>query len=172
MMFVSLGIGTVVAVILITIVSLVTGGATRDVFPSNSFDGHVVAPYELNLLSGGHIEMPWASGHPAVLVLFASWCEPCRAEMPRVAAWVKNHDLGAVRFVGVNVNDTTSSAVAFVKKFHVGFQVVTDSSTTTSAFNIGALPDTVFVRSDGTVDQIVVGSVSNTQLRLGVSELR
>ncbi|MBO0714978.1 MAG: TlpA family protein disulfide reductase, partial [Acidimicrobiales bacterium] len=59
-------------------------------------------------------------GRPVVVNFFASWCQPCLAELPRFArAWER---VGSkVAFVGVDVNDSSVHARALVRADHVGF---------------------------------------------------
>jgi thiol-disulfide isomerase/thioredoxin len=98
MMFVSIGIGTVVAVGLIVVVSILTGGnvSTAGGQPTNSLVGKSVSTFTLGGLNGGTVTAPWATGHPGVLIFFASYCGPCTAEMPVVPKYLRTHNQGAV----------------------------------------------------------------------------
>jgi thiol-disulfide isomerase/thioredoxin len=170
-MFISLGAGAILALALIVVVSLATNGNSA---PQNALDGHRVAPFTLSSLATGTVASPWSTGHPAVVIFFASWCTPCKAELPRVATWVAHHALGDVRVIGVDVNDETVPARAFVAHASVRFPVGTDprSVLAGSEFDLPGLPDAVFVRGNGTVASVVVGAVSDVQLTTGVSSLQ
>ena len=174
MMFVSLGLGTLGALALIIVVSIATGGGNSGLFQSDTLDGTKIASFTLPGLSGGHVETPWASGHPTVLVWYASWCEPCKQELPRVAAYARSHQLGTVRFFGVDYNDSLGAGRSFARSSKVGFTSGVDAvgDVTTSSFQLNGLPDTVFVNSNGTVRYKVRGLVSNAQLAAGITALR
>ncbi len=174
MMFLSLGIGGVVALLLIVAVSIATGGSNSGLFDANTLDGHRVAPFTLPSLTASTATTPWASGHPTVVIFYASWCEPCIKELPRVATYVSTHDLGTVRFYGVDYNDSLGSGKKFAARAKVTFPSGFDQGgkETTTLFNLPGLPDTVFVNSDGTVSHYVIGPVSNTQLATGITALR
>ena len=163
MMWISLGLGAVVAAVLIVVVSLATGGSAT---PTNVLDGTRVASFSIPSLDHGRVVAPWRSGHPAVVLFFASWCGPCTAEIPRVATFVEHHHLGRVRVVGVDVNDGVSAGRSFVRHAGVRFPVGVDprSNLSSREFRLPGLPDTVFVNGDGVVTSVVVGSVSNAQL--------
>jgi thiol-disulfide isomerase/thioredoxin len=173
MMLISIGLGVTIAVILITVVSLLTGGEANSLFTPSTLDGTKLPALGLPGLTAGTVDGPWTKGHPAVVVFFASWCAPCKEELPRVARWEEGHDLGAVRFIGVDSNDQRSSGRAFARSSGVAFPSGFDEqgTVTASAFSIENLPDTVFVDAAGRVAHLVVGSVTNRQLAAGVAEL-
>ena len=172
MMFVSLGAGTLVALALITAVSLLTsagstptGGATTTTAP-NALVGQSVAGFHVAGLNGGTIRAPYATGHPTVLIFFASWCGPCQAEMPKVATYLRAHHGGAVEVIGVDTNDQRASAQRFVRRVGARFPIVFDATTSVSngIFQLLALPDTVFVNAKGVVTRVYIGAIPTTTL--------
>jgi thiol-disulfide isomerase/thioredoxin len=175
MMMVSLGIGTVVAVTLIVVVSVLTGGHVTNgpSQPTNQLVGKHVASFSLPGLKGGTIVAPWKSGHAAVLIFFASWCGPCKAEMPKVAAYLRSHNEGSIRVIGMDSHDPRGPGTAFVKKSGVAFPVAYDPNlTVASLFNLVAIPDTAFVNAKGVITQIYIGAIPKSQLVKGLATLR
>ena len=175
MMMVSLGIGTVLAVTLIVVVSIFTGGHVTNgtAEPPNQLVGKHVGSFSLAGLKGGTIVAPWKSGHAAVLIFFASWCGPCQAEMPKVAAYLRHHNEGSIRVIGVDSHDTRGPAMTFDKKSGVAFPVAYDPNlTVASLFNLQAIPDTAFVNAKGVVTQIYIGAIPKSQLVKGIATLR
>ena len=172
MMFVSLGLGTFVALALIVTVSLLTGGATSTLFQKQTLDGQKIPSFSLAGLHGGTTAMPWAHGSPTVVVFFASWCVPCIEELPRVATYVKQHSLGTVRVIGIDYNDSRSRGRAFARRAGVTFPVVADPNEQTQGlFLLGGIPDTIFLNGNGVVSHTVYGVVSNELLAVGISAL-
>ena len=175
MMMVSLGIGTVLAVTLIVVVSILTGGHVTNGTsqPPNQLVGKHVASFSLAGLNGGTIAAPWKSGHPAVLIFFASWCGPCQKEMPEVAAYLRHHNEGSVEVIGIDSHDTRGPAMAFDQKSGVAFRVVFDPNLkVANIFNLAAIPDTAFVNAKGVVTQIYSGAIPASQLAKGIANLR
>lgn len=89
---------------------------------------------------------------PAVVNLWATWCAPCRAELP---AFEAVHDrLGdQVRFVGVNQGDDGGPAAAFLDEVGVTFEQYLDADGALSeALDVTGLPATVFVAADGSTE--------------------
>ena len=79
MMFVSLGIGTFVAVALIVVVSILTGGkvTSANSQPVNAMVGKSVKAFTLRGLNGGTVKSPWSSGHASVLVVVVTVAQRC-----------------------------------------------------------------------------------------------
>jgi thiol-disulfide isomerase/thioredoxin len=176
MMFVSIGIGTVVAIVLIVVVSLLTGGKviTTGGQPQNALVGKSVSAFALGGLNGGPVKAPWATGHPGVLIFFASYCGPCKTEMPIVATYLRTHYQGVVNVVGVDVTDQRSMGQHFVTTSGVTFPVAFDphAVVTSGIFQINAIPDTVFVNAKGIVTQVYVGAIPRDQLIKGIAALK
>ena len=180
MMFVSIGIGTAVAVALIVVVSILTGGHLKvnsnppSDQPQSALVGTTVKTFSLSGLSTGTVRAPWQSGHAAVLIFFASWCGPCQAEMPKVATYLRGHDQGSIKVVGIDANDQRSAAQRFVTRSGVTFPVASDPNSTVTAgiFQFATLPETVFVSAKGVVRQVYFGAIPTTQLVKGIAALR
>ncbi len=67
------------------------------------------------LLSGKHFALSSLRGHVVVLNFWASWCNPCAAEVPDMAKVAKASSADGVRFIGVNIRDHTDAARAFAQ---------------------------------------------------------
>ncbi|WP_237159438.1 TlpA family protein disulfide reductase [Mycolicibacterium rhodesiae] len=93
------------------------------------------------------------AGAPTLLNLWASWCAPCREEMPVLNAYTDTP--GAVRVIGVNVRDRPSSAAALIRDLHIGYPSFTHADTVVGA--LGApqlLPLSYLVDTDGSVRRL------------------
>ena len=155
----------VAAVALITVVSVLTGGKATNT-PTNQLVGQHMKSFSVAGLNGGTVTAPWVSGHPSVVMFFASWCGPCKAEMPKVAAYLRTHNLSPVAVLGVDVNDPLSAGRAFVKKDGFTFPVASDMNftVTNGIFGFGGIPETVFLNAKGVVLQVYFGAIPTKQL--------
>lgn len=140
-----------------------TGRSTQE----GTAPGFSVAPLQQ---PGPPVSLSQFRGRPVVLNFFASWCPPCTAELPTLAA-AQRRAGGKVAFVGIDVSDTTSSAIDLVKKSGVAYPVGTDPDYKLSngLYHLRGLPSTVFVDADGKVNATVLGQLSPQVLdqRLG-----
>ena len=175
MMFVSLGIGTVLAIALIVVVSVLTGGkVTPNQTTNSALVGTHVNAFSLSGLNGGTERSPWSYGHPSALIFFASWCGPCQSEMPKVAAYLRAHGASPVVVLGLDVNDKRSAAQSFVKKDGVKFPVAFDANANVASgvFSFLGVPETVFVTAKGVVTKVYFGAIPVKQLAQGIQSLR
>ena len=104
-------------------------------------------------------------GQPLVLNFWASWCGPCRKEMPGFES-VASQLRGRVTFLGVNEQDVRSGALDLVATTGVRYPSVVDSGgILMTAYALRGLPDTVFISSAGEVVELHVGELNATDLR-------
>jgi len=172
----SITVGSGVAVVAIVVVSIFTGGHVTNNTgePTSNLVGKSVAAFSLGGLSGGTVKAPWKSHHAAVLIFFASYCGPCHSEMPKVAAYLRHHNEGSIRVVGVDASDARGAAQNFVKKSGVTFPIAFDpnATVTTGIFQFAAVPETAFVTAKGVVNQIYFGAIPKKVLVEGIASLR
>jgi peroxiredoxin len=176
MMFVSLGIGVVVAVALIVTVSILTGGAVKNDNgqPTTELVGKTVQGFTLDGLNGGKVRAPWSYGHAGVVIFFASYCGPCHKEMPKVAAYLRAHHESPIVVLAVDADDSRSSGQAMIKKDDMTIPVASDpnGTITTGEFKFETVPETVFVSKKGVVEQVYFGAIPVDRLKAGLAQLR
>lgn len=125
----------------------------------------------LPCLGGGRdVDLSALRGEPTVLTLWASWCDPCRAELPILQ---QLHETGKVRVLGVDIEDPQpASALELARDSGVTFPSLADPGAQTyEPLKVIGPPQTVFVSADGTVQDVVRGKFdSYDQLADLVSE--
>ena len=103
-------------------------------------------------------------GKPLILNFWYSTCEPCRREMPVLAASAATHS-STVRFVGINMNDSIETATAFAAKYNVSYDIMFDpSGSFIGSLGIGTAPMTLFVDAQGIIVDQVAGEISADKL--------
>ena len=98
-------------------VTTVDGNANAVVYPA----GHrpLVPEFSGTTLTGSKLSFSDYRGKVVVLNFWGSWCVPCREEASTLAAVASKYQPSGVSFLGVDVRDTTASALAFAHSFHV-----------------------------------------------------
>ncbi|MFF3864264.1 TlpA family protein disulfide reductase [Micromonospora sp. NPDC001898] len=102
---------------------------------------------------------------PAVINLWASWCPPCRKELPAFQR-LSERAAGRLQVVGVNARDSRDAAQSIGEDFGIRFPVLFDQGDSLSrGLNRNAIPLTVFVDADGRVRHVdVSGALDDTRL--------
>ncbi|MGH9065685.1 MAG: TlpA family protein disulfide reductase [Acidimicrobiales bacterium] len=139
----------------------VSAGATPPP-PAALATGSALTPFSVPAVEAGAPPVALAAyrGRPVVLNFFASWCYPCKAELPMLAAaWRR---LGSeVAFVGIDVNDSRANALKLLRADHVGYAVGFDGhGDLATGYGLLDLPATVFVGASGRVVHTRVGQLS------------
>jgi thiol-disulfide isomerase/thioredoxin len=140
-----------------------TGTASSTALP-NPQVGFAAPDFALDTLDGQSMKLSGLRGQPVLVNLWASWCPPCRAEMPALdAVYRKYRDAGFV-VVAVNTTyqDTETDARAFVQRLGLSFPILLDRDGTTSQrYKLQGLPTSYFVGRDGVIRDIVIGGPMN-----------
>jgi thiol-disulfide isomerase/thioredoxin len=122
----------------------------------------------LTALDGKKVHLRDYAGKPVVVNIWATWCGPCREEMPRMVEAEKVWGPKGVVFVGASLDDnkTKKDIPAFLQEFKITFPILTGATLTDLAkLHLGnAVPDTAFLDSDGVIFARVRGEVTKTEL--------
>jgi thiol-disulfide isomerase/thioredoxin len=110
------------------------------------------------------------AGRPLIVNFFASWCAPCQKETPLLARFYHARQ-GHLAIIGVDVNDSSSAAMAFVRKSGVSYPVAVDPAPMKAAlaYNLPGLPATFFLNARHRIVQRIFGPVTKAELASGVS---
>lgn len=121
-------------------------------------------------LDGDRFRLADHRGEVVVLNVWASWCAPCRAEAPELAALDRALSPSGVQFVGLDTRDSDVSARAFVQRFGIEYPNVIDRDGRLQLlFNDTlppqAIPSTLVIDREGRVAGRVLGKASESSLR-------
>lgn len=144
---------------------------------SISFQSLGLAPdFTLRSFMGAPVTLSANRGKAVILNFWASWCVPCREEMPNLErAWQEFRPQGVV-VIGINVGDDYDDAAAFLKELAITYPNVFDpGQTRLHAYGVTGLPTTFFLDSQmqrrSEVPGGYVGAEGYQRLRRHVMEL-
>ncbi len=120
--------------------------------------------FTLKALSGKNLKLSEMAGNVVLINFWASWCGPCREEMPLLNDLHNKYEPLGFTVLGVNVEEDPKNARGFLKNFPVDFPVVLDNLNEVSRqYNVIAMPTTVVVDRDGNVRYLHKGYKSGDE---------
>ncbi|HZY40701.1 MAG TPA: TlpA disulfide reductase family protein [Anaerolineae bacterium] len=122
--------------------------------------GFPAPDFDLDLLTGSQVKLSELRGSVVIVNLWASWCGPCRAEMPAIDAVYQQYHAQGLEVVAINTTfqDSEAEARAFLTELGVTFPVALDRDGAASKrYYLQAMPSTFFVARDGTIGDMLFG---------------
>jgi thiol-disulfide isomerase/thioredoxin len=118
-------------------------------------------------LDGNTLDVSSYRGKVVMLNVWASWCVPCRVEMPTVVSLADGFDPSQVQVLGIDIRETGGipNARTFVAAHHMGFPSFYDPSSSlpltlsSKLTSISDLPSTVVLDQQGRLAAVVIGSI-------------
>lgn len=151
------------------VVLLGVGGIWASSVPeSETTGGQIPAPragflapaFELEKLEGEMARLADFRGQAVVLNLWASWCPPCRAEMPALQSLYEQYREQGLVVLAVNMThqDSTAAASEFAAEFELSFPILLDhTGLVGNLYRMRALPTTFFIDREGVIQDVIVG---------------
>jgi cytochrome c biogenesis protein CcmG/thiol:disulfide interchange protein DsbE len=135
-------------------------------------DGREAADFAIETFDGGEWRLSDQRGSIVVLNFWASWCPPCREEMPLLTT--ANGNLGeGVVMVGVDVWDDDGDARSFLSEYAVSYPNGPDRDGIAVDYGVSGVPETFVIDADGRIVAKLPGPVTSLeQLRGMVAEAR
>ncbi len=121
---------------------------------------------------GDRFELSEQQGRPVVVNFWASWCAPCRDEMPVLEASWQEHQ-SEVLFVGVITQESSETgAEALLSEFALSYPSGIDESNRINIdYGLFGLPETFFIRADGTLNYRHSGPITQDAMEQQVQAL-
>ena len=120
-------------------------------------------------LGDGRIALGELRGYPLVINFWASWCIPCKAEAPALAASARAH-AGKVAFLGIDVQDLTSDARRFLRRHGANYVSVRDGGNSVyAAYGLTGVPETYYLDRRGRIVAHSLGQLSRDELEQGIA---
>lgn len=114
--------------------------------------GQAAPDFEYTLADGTTHTLSQLRGKKVLLNFWATWCGPCRQEMPHLNKLYEKYKASGFVLLGVNVDDDTAQAAGVASKLGVTFPVLPDADKRVSRqYDLSAMPSTVLIDRDGRV---------------------
>jgi cytochrome c biogenesis protein CcmG/thiol:disulfide interchange protein DsbE len=137
--------------------------------------GFLAPDFTLNTPTGEAYTLSELKGQAVLVNLWATWCPPCRAEMPAIERMYQEYrDRGfIVLAVNTTSQDDVFGVVPFTEKHALTFPVLLDETNTVATlYQLRSLPSSYFVDRDGIISQVVIGGpMSEALLRTNIERI-
>jgi thiol-disulfide isomerase/thioredoxin len=165
-----------IVVVALVLAALTSSGCGRDVPASlqvgvttiDAVDREPMPELSGSALDGSSVDLSTMRGKVVVLNSWASWCAPCKEEIPSFVKLSEASDPAEVVVVGLNVSDDSTAAKAFVGQYGMGYPNIVDSSAGLLAKIPGvppkSLPSTVVIDRQGRIAARVIGAADSDEL--------
>ena len=141
--------------------------------PAATEEAKIMAPdFTVYDVDGNKVKLSDYLGKPVVLNFWASWCGPCKMEMPDFDE--KHQELGSdVQFLMINLTDgkteTVEGASSFIASMGYTFPVFYDTSSMAAAlYGVSAIPTTFFIDAEGYAIAQATGAIDGNTLQTGI----
>ena len=132
--------------------------------------GDLPPNFQLTLEDGSSLSLRDLQGRPVMINFWATWCGPCRLEMPDIVEQAEaNQDIVVI---AVNVGEKRDAVQSFVEEFQMSMPVARDvEDTLRKAYQVRGMPTSVFIDSDGRISTIWSGLLTGDKLQELLDEI-
>ena len=119
-----------------------------------------IVDFQLQNVQGENVSLSSFEGKVVVLNFWASWCGPCRSEIPSMQALYEELEPEGFEIVAVNLQEPLSTVAAFVKEYRMSFTVLLDSSGEIGGtYGASSIPTTYVIDRNGFAVSGIIGSI-------------
>ena len=119
---------------------------------SSGLEGQLAPDFALKSSTGENLRLSEYRGDVVMLNFWATWCGPCRQEMPLLDELYKRYERVGFNLLGVNIDDDSRRAMRMIEELGVNFPVLFDARKEVSKlYEVEAMPVTVLIDREGNV---------------------
>lgn len=132
----------------------------------DSLDNKMAPDFELASLDGKKVKLSDYRGKAVVLNFWATWCGPCKIEMPWLVALQNQYRAQGLEIIGVSMDDTGKDGVEkFAQQMGLNYTVLMGKDSVGEAYGgVQGLPTTFYIGRDGKVLDTVSGLISKSEI--------
>jgi len=136
------------------------------------YKGHMAPDFELKSLEGKPIKLSSLRGKAVILDFWATWCGPCKIEMPWLVDLQKKYQEQGLVVLGVAMDDSSNADIAkFAKEMNVNYTVLKGTDPVGDAYGgVDGLPITFYVGRDGMIVDKSLGLVNKSEIEENIQK--
>ena len=142
----------------VSVLLLAVVGATAIAHATARLEGKAAPDFALKSRAGDNLRLSEHRGEVVMINFWASWCGPCRQEIPELNALYERYRDTGFTLIGVNIDDNAGKAERLAGSLKVAYPVLFDREKAVSRlYEVDAMPSTVLIDRDGVVRQVFRG---------------
>jgi peroxiredoxin len=164
----------IVGIMLLLWMALQPGGgqSTAQSAAETMEQGQPAPNFTTQTLSGSETALADYAGDVVVVNFWATWCPPCKAEMPGINAFYERHQADGLVVLAVNAQESESLVRPFIEANQFTFPVLLDpAGSVVDQYQVRSFPTTIIIDRDGVVRHVQVGMISEEELETAVAPL-
>ena len=127
--------------------------------------GHTAPDFQITTTRGDHFRLVDNVGKKTIVLnFFATWCGPCRAEMPELNRYFNEHKSQSFVLLGIDAEEKGDRVDAFLEELKVDFPAGVDDGPIRKKYGVEAFPTTVVIGVDGKVQFYETGALVNAEV--------
>lgn len=129
-------------------------------------EGQSAPDFEFSAFDGRRLRLSGFRGRPVVLNFWASWCVPCRAEMPLLESAIREHADAGLAVIGVNNGERYQTASRFLERLDVSLTAYAydPDGAVVRRYAILGMPTTFFIDREGVITSVIAGALTQSLL--------
>jgi thiol-disulfide isomerase/thioredoxin len=135
-------------------------------------EGEVAPDFEFSTFEGERMRLSDFRGRPVFVNFWASWCGPCRAEMPTMEVKLREHEADGLVILGVNNGERLKTAQRFLEKLDVNLTayVYDPDADVASRYSIVGMPTSFFVDADGVITGVYAIAMNDEVMEAAIMQ--
>lgn len=138
--------------------------------------GNRAPDFSLTTLDGRMVKLSDYRGKVVILNFWATWCPPCKAEVPEFERFYQEHHSDSIEILAVDITSQEKSKEAvsdFIKSYGISYQIVLDETgAAADLYRISAIPTTYIIDAQGIIRQKVTGAMKYQALSDALAKLK
>lgn len=127
--------------------------------------GEKAPDFQVETIDGKKVKLSDYRGKKVFLNFWATWCPPCKAEMPHMQSFYEEKPEN-VEVLAVNLEESASKVKDFADQYRLDFPVLLDrSGAVAEVYDIYTIPTTYVLNEDGTVHQKIIGPMDEAMMK-------
>lgn len=134
--------------------------------------GDLAPDFELETLDGESVRLSDFRGEKVLVNFWATWCPPCRSEMPDMQKFHEDYDAQILAVNLISTEQSESQIQEFLEEYGVSFTVLADEDNRVSTlYNASALPTSYLINTKGEIHNIAIGALNYEMMEQAFDEM-